>query len=93
MQEIRMTATLRAPWMPAAGSREEMILNFMTENGRTGYENEIFAIHDDFYTVQSEAGPGHYLCPLVQEKLDRMNKEIEEIVQAAVDRYDDWATD
>jgi len=29
----------------------------------------------------------------VQEKLDRMNKEIEEIVQAAVDRYDDWATD
>jgi len=39
MQEIRMTATLRAPWMPAVGSREEMILNFMTENGRTGYEN------------------------------------------------------
>jgi hypothetical protein len=93
VSEIFMNATLRAPWMPAADSRESMILAFMTKHGRTSYENDIYAIHDDFYLVQAEAGPAHYLCPFVQEKLDRMNKEIEEIVQAAIDRYDDWATD
>ena len=84
---------LRAPWTPTEGSYEAMVMAFMWDNGRTGYQSRINDIHDDFYLIQVEAGEGHRFCTFTQDRLAKLDAAIEEIVQEAVDRYDDWKTD
>lgn len=70
-----------------------MVMKFMRENGRPEYDAQIDAITEDYTIIQGEAGPGFADCPFVQERLDRIDAEVKEIVQRAVDRYDDWASD
>lgn len=86
-------ATLRQPINPRTDPRTAMVLKFMTDHGRPGYEQHIMNLCSIFDEVQAEAGPNGYLCPETQKQLDDIDAEIEEVAREAVDRYDDWATD
>jgi hypothetical protein len=57
------------------------------------YGDEIRELKDRFEETQSEAGPEGPHCPFAQEALDNIDKEIWEIAQAALDRYEDWVSD
>lgn len=84
---------LRQPWKPAEGTREAMVMKFMAEHGHPGYQNEIDGITEDYTLIQAEAGPAHGFCPFTQERLDAIDRQVQEIVRDAVDRYEDWVTD
>jgi hypothetical protein len=68
-------------------------LRFMTEHGCPGYEIHIQNAQSLFDEKQVEAGPGGPDCPILQETLDSLDKEIWEAAQTAADRFDDWAQD
>ena len=84
---------LRRPANPHGDPPTARVLKFMTEGNHPSYEQEISELQDHFEEVQAEAGPQGYLCPVTQERLDGIDKEIWDIAQAAVERYDDWASD
>lgn len=84
---------LRSPANPYTCPATAAALRFMTNNGHPGYEIHIENARSMFDEMQAEAGPGGPDCPILQETLDGLDKEIWEAAQAAVDRYDDWATD
>lgn len=84
---------LRQPWSPPAGTHCAFVLAFMTKQGHGGYANEIAELSDTFMLTQGEAGPGHGFCQFTQESLDRIDAQIKDVVQSAVDRYDDWVSD
>lgn len=82
---------IRQPWKPTG--YEAMVMQFMRDQGHTGYDNEIAAVTEDYDLIQGEAGPGHGFCPFTQERLDAIDKAVQQIVMEAVDRYDDWKSD
>lgn len=84
---------LRAPWSPPEGSHEAKVMQFMWDHGHGGYAAEVAELHDDFYLIQAEAGPGHGFCEETQRRLDQLDQMIKDNVADAVDRYDDWASD
>lgn len=83
----------RLPWKPASNTHGAFVMIFMTKQGHVGYANEIAELSDTFMLLQAEAGPGHGFCEITQASLDRINDQIMEVVQSAVDRYDDWVSD
>lgn len=85
------STAVRRPYQ--AAGYEAMVLAFMWNHGHKGYANEIRDLTDYFDEVVAEAGPGGNHCEFTQEKLDTIDKAIMEVIQSAVDRYDDWKTD
>lgn len=83
----------RKPSRPHNDRYTANILKFMTEHGHPGYEMHIYNAQSVFDEVQAEAGPLGHLCPITQQTLDEIDAEINEAAQAAIDRYQDWATD
>lgn len=84
---------LRKPANPYSDPATAQALRFMTEHGEPGYEIHIQNAQAAFCEIQAEAGPGGPDCPETQTTLDQIDEEIWQAAQAAVDRYDDWATD
>jgi hypothetical protein len=84
---------LRKPADPYVCPATSQALRFMTEHGRPGYEIHIQNAKAMFDEIQAEAGLGGPDCPVLQETLDSLDKEIWEAAQAAADRFDDWAQD
>jgi hypothetical protein len=68
-------------------------VEWMTKHGRPGYANEIEALRATRNEVIGDAGRYWQDCPFTQETLRKIDAEIEEVKQAALDRYDDWASD
>lgn len=66
---------------------------WMTKNGRLGYASEIHALEAIKWETIGEAGRYWQECPFVREKIAKIRAEIAEIEQAALDRYEDWASD
>ena len=84
---------LRQPFNPYQFKELAAALAFMKERGYLSYGEEISLLQEQFDEVQAEAGPGGPDCPFTQEKLDQINREIEEIAEAAAERIREWATD
>lgn len=84
---------LRAPWTPVEGSHEAFVMGFMWDHNHRGYAETMMNLHDDFYMIQAEAGPGHGFCEETQRRLDLLDQMLLDNVADAVDRYDDWASD
>lgn len=84
---------LRQPWKPTEGTRHAFVMGWMSRHGHEGYANEVAELSDTFMLIQGEAGPGHGFCEFTQASLDRIDAQIMEVVQSAVDRYDDWVSD
>lgn len=83
---------LRKPADPYADPSIARVLKFMTDHGYH-YADRISERQASFDEYQAEAGPTGYLCPVTQELLDGIDRDIWEIAQEACDRYDDWASD
>jgi hypothetical protein len=66
---------------------------WMTKSGRLGYANEIHALEAIKWETIGEAGRYWRTCPFVGEKIRRIETEIAEVEQSALDRYEDWASD
>lgn len=81
----------RRPHQPAA--YEMKIVNWMAEHRHPGYATSLRALTDEFDEIVAEAGPGGNHCEFTQERLDKIDTEIKETCQRAVDRYEDWASD
>jgi hypothetical protein len=69
------------------------IIAFMTDNGHTGYRRELEEIAATFDEVRAEAGPNGQFCEVTQDELRKIQARYDEVVQAAIDRYEDWASD
>jgi hypothetical protein len=76
-----------------ASAYEARILKFMSDNGKTGYDNELLILCTMFDEIVGEAGPGGNHCEDTQRRLDAIDADIKECIQSAVDRYEDWASD
>ena len=71
----------------------ETIAAWMTEHGRPEYAHQIHALQCTREEMRAEGGRYGHLCPFVQADIARINAQIEEIQQRALDRYTDWVTD
>lgn len=65
----------------------------MYKQGRKAYWREIEDISETFTLTVAEAGPGGNHCEFTQTRLDQLDEQIKEVIQSAVDRYDDWVSD
>ncbi len=72
---------LRKPYNPYEEPAIGRVLCFIDE------------LREHFGEVQAEAGPGGPDCPVTQEILDHIDREIAAVADSAVLRYFDWATD
>lgn len=81
----------RRPYQPS--EYEAKIVAWMLSHGHPGYDREIVLLTDRFNEIVAEAGPGGNHCEIIQADLDKIDQEIKETAWAAVDRYEDWATD
>jgi len=68
-------------------------VKWMAANGRLGYASEIHALEAIKWETIGEAGRDWQHCPFVREKIKQIETEIAEVEQAALDRYEDWASD
>jgi len=81
----------RRPYQPSA--YEWKIVDWMLSHDHPGYHREIVLLTDQFNEIVAEAGPGGNHCEITQATLDKIDQEIKETCWAAVDRYEDWASD
>jgi hypothetical protein len=72
---------------------EDGAVQWMSKHGHLGYANEIHALEAIKWETIGEAGRYWQHCPFVQAKIKQIEAEIAEVKQAALDRYEDWATD
>ena len=72
---------------------EDTVIEWMAEQGRTGYAAEINALLATRDEIFAEAGPNGKFCPFVQRQLAQIDAEVAEVKRAAYDRYQDWASD
>lgn len=84
---------LRRPADPYTNGRCARALRFMSDNNHPSYAEDINALQAQFDEVQAEAGPNGHICEFTQASLDGIDKAIWEIAEAAMDRYEDWASD
>lgn len=84
---------LRKPYNPYEEPAIGRVLRFMEEHGHTAYKRDIDELREHFGEVRAEAGPGGPDCPVTQEILDHIDREIAAVADSAVLRYFDWATD
>lgn len=72
---------------------EQKIVAWMTAHGHDGYANEIADASETYILTIGEAGRYWNDCSFTMDRLATINTAIQEAFQAAVDRYEDWATD
>lgn len=65
----------------------------MAENGHLGYAAEVHALEATKWETIGEAGQFWQLCGFTRRTVLKIQAEIEEVEQAALDRYEDWASD
>ena len=69
------------------------VVDWMYQRGHIGYAREIADIESVKDEIRAEAGPNGHLCPFTQEAIAKEDLRIEEVRQAAQDRFDDWNSD
>ncbi len=72
---------------------QDRAVEWMAEHGITGYATAIRDLLDYADEVRAEAGRYWQYCTFTQAQLRKIEEEIAEIKQAALDRYEDWASD
>jgi hypothetical protein len=68
-------------------------VEWMSENGRTCYADMINALQCTRSETIGDAGRYWQLCEFTQATLRKIDAEIEDVKQRALDRYEDWASD
>ena len=68
-------------------------VDWMSKHGRLGYAAEINALQASMNEYIGEAGPNWQHCPELQRIVKSIRAEIAEVEQAALERYEDWASD
>ena len=69
------------------------VVDWMYRHGHPSYANQINDLKMAIDEHKSDAGRYWQQCEFTMEMINKIRKEIEEIRQAAEDRYQDWATD
>ncbi len=73
---------------------EHRVFEFMGAREYTRCHVErLRAIEATYYETHAEAGPNAAFCPYAQADLQQIAQRREDIIQRAVDRFQDWATD
>lgn len=73
---------------------ESKIFDFMAAREYTrGHEVQLQVIQSAYSETEAEAGPNGKFCEFTQKVLGKIASEYEEVIQRAVDRYEDWASD
>jgi hypothetical protein len=68
-------------------------VKWMAEHGHPSYAAEINELHAVRNEIMGDAGRYWQFCEITQHQLANIDAVIEEVRQAAEDRYTDWATD
>jgi hypothetical protein len=71
----------------------EQAVIWMAKHGHPGYANEIQALEATKWETIGEAGRYWQLCPFTHATIMKIQAEIAEVQQVALDRYEDWASD
>lgn len=73
-------------------TREQAVV-WMTKHGHPGYANRINALQASIHEHIGDAGRYWQDCEATMNIIKSIRAEIVEIEQAALDRYEDWASD